>query len=198
MRIAHCFIYGDMWPKWILTEESGDILWEAMVHHVFLLQSFLGNIERVHAIAKKIRHPVFDSITFLVQGKDGDGIGEYERYAKAPFLGFQLFTYQGDRFEGDLFHDFVVRWSGRYPDGAPRYVRRFAKDLVIPFLKWKSSLQNPFAQSPYGRVTPYKRTFVVLIRQLLSFLRSQRTAPPVSAEEGLHVIRVWRRPGSPY
>jgi len=190
MRVAHYFIFGYMRPNWILTEESGGVLWEAMVHHAYLLQHFLGRIDRVYAVAKKIRHPVYDSITFLLQSEGGEGVGEYERYAKAPFLAFQLFTQQGDRFDGDLFNDFMMRWSSGYPSGTPRYLRRFARGLAIPFLKWRSSLQRPSTQSSYGRVTPYKRTFVILIRQLLSFLREEEPAPPVTAEEGLQAIRV--------
>jgi predicted dehydrogenase len=190
MRVAHYFIYEHLRPDWILTEETGGVLWEAMVHHTYLLQHFLGKTDRVYAVAKRIRHPVYDSITLILQGKGGDGIGEYERYAKAPFLGFQLFTQQGDRFDGDLFNDFVARWSSRHPDGTPRYLRRFARDLAIPFLKWRSRLQNPSIPSPYGQVTPYKRTFVMLIGQLLSSLRTQKPVPPVTAEEGLRTIRV--------
>ncbi|MDH7556949.1 MAG: hypothetical protein QHG94_08480 [Candidatus Methanosuratincola sp.] len=155
-----------------------------------MLQHFLGRIDRVYATAKKIRHPVCDSITLLLQSKEGDGVGEYERYAKAPFLGFQLFTQEGDRFDGDLFYDFVARWSNRYPSGTPRYLRRVARDLAIPFLKWRSYLQSPSTSSSCGRVTPYRRTFITLIRQLLSFLRMEKPEPPVTAEEGLQAIRV--------
>ena len=106
MRVVHFFIYGYARPNWILTEKSGGVLWEAMVHLTYLLQHFLGRTKRVYAVAKKIRHPVYDSITLVLQGEDGEGIGEYERYAKAPLLGFQLFTHEGDRFDGDCMHAF--------------------------------------------------------------------------------------------
>ena len=190
MRVTHFFIFGDTRPEWILTEESGGVLWEALVHHAYLLQYFLGPTERVHAIAKRIRHPVLDSITLLLESRDGPGIGEYERFAKAPLLTFQLFTEDGDRFDGDLFDDFVARWSGRVPMGTPRYVRRFTRDLAVPFLKWQGRIQQQQVLPSYGPVTPYKRTFVLLIWNLLSFLRGERPTPPVSAEEGLESIRV--------
>lgn len=96
---------------------------------------------RAYALAPGVRLVAvydLDSITLLLQSEEGDGIGEYERYAKAPLLGFQLFTREGDRFDGDLFYDFVVMWSNHYPSGTLRYLRRTARDLAIPFLKWKS------------------------------------------------------------
>jgi len=53
MRFSHFFIYNKIRPNWILTEETGGVLWEAMVHHVYMLEHFLGRIQTVYAVAKK-------------------------------------------------------------------------------------------------------------------------------------------------
>ena len=190
MRVTHFFIFGGIRPNWILTEQSGGILWEAMVHHIYLLQHFLGPIERVHAVARKVSHPVHDSITLLTESRGRPGLGEYERRANAPLLAFQLFTEQGDRFDGDLFEDFTLRWPSRHMAGIPDTLMRFSDDLAAPAQKWKSRMRKSVRLPSYGAVTPYKKTFYVIIRRFLSFLAGERPEPPVKAEEGLQTIGV--------
>jgi predicted dehydrogenase len=190
MRLAHFFIFSDLRPNWILTEESGGILWEAMVHHVYLLQHFLGQIDRVHALARRVRNPVYDSLTLLTQSQGRAGLGEYERSANAPLLAFQLFTEGGDRFDGDLFEDYVLRFPPRHRRGIPGPVRRLSDELAVPVQKWRSRVRRSVRLPSYGVVTPYKRTFYTLIREYLSFLAGNQSSVPVPAEEGLHTVRV--------
>ncbi len=190
MRVAHFFIFGSVGGDWILNEESGGLLWDEMVHQVYLLQYFMGSADRVYGLAKKIRNPVHDSITILLQGESGEGVAEYEWSSKAPLQTFQLFTKEGDRFDGDLDQDFLVRWSGSRPTGIPRYLRRFDRNLSLPLLKWRSQRKLRFDHPVYGHLTPYKGTFATVIGELLSFLRGERDGPPVDPGEGLQAIQV--------
>jgi predicted dehydrogenase len=190
MHFAHFFVYGDERPDWILSEESGGVFWEAMVHHVYVLQHFLGRIDRVYAIARKVRNPVYDSITIVTESDGRGGLAEYERYAMAPLLAFQVFTDEGVRFDGDLFGDFVLRWPPLRAHGMPRTLQGILDDFAIPIQRRRSRLRRSVRMRSYGAVTPYKRTFYVLIRRFLSFLAGQASTPPVMPEEGLQAIEV--------
>jgi predicted dehydrogenase len=190
MRFAHFFVFGYMRPSWILTEESGGVLWEAMVHHAYMLEHFLGRIDRVYAVARKVRNPVYDSLTLLTQSQGRPGLGEYERYSSDPLLGFQIFTDEGIRYDGDLFEDYVLRRPPHRRPVIPRTLARLSDDLAIPIHRWRSRTRRSVRQPSYGVVTPYKRTFYALIRQYVSYLLGERTSPPVMAEEGLRAIRV--------
>jgi len=190
MRLAHFFIFGAVGGDWILNEESGGLLWDEMVHQVYLLQYFLGLTDRVYGFAKKIHNSVYDSITILLESESGEGVGEYEWSSKAPLQTFQIFTKEGDRFDGDLDQDFLVRWSGSRPTGTPRYLRRFDRDLSLPLLKWRSRRKLPSNHHVYGHLTPYKGTFATVIGELVSFLKGERDRPPVEPGEGLRAIRV--------
>ena len=190
MRVAHFFIFGEVAGDWILNETSGGLLWDEMVHQVYLLQHFMGNAERVYGLAKKISSPVHDSITILLQNDSGEGAGEYEWSSKTPLQTLQIFTKEGDRFDVDLDQDFLVRWSGSRPTGTPRYLRRFDRDLSLPLLKWRSRRKLPSNHPVYGHLTPYKGTFATVISELISFLRGERDLPPIDPSEGLQAIRV--------
>jgi len=176
--------------SWIMTEESGGILWDALVHHTYLTLFFFGKIESVYATANKIKQPVHDSINIIFNSGSKIGLGELMWDAKEPMTKFQLFTEQGDRFDGDLDHDFVLRRSRRYKNYRITAFRSLFDDLYIPFVKWTGHLQNLFEMRSFERALPFEKTFFVLIRQLLSFLAGRRTSPPVTAEEGLQAIRV--------
>lgn len=190
MRLSHFFIYDDLRPRWILTEESGGVLWEAMVHLVYLLQHFLGGIDTVYSFARKGRNPVPDSFTLLTEGKGRGGVAEYERYANAPLLAFQLLTEEGDRFDVDMIDDAIIRFPPRHSRVMPFRLQRLSDDLSVPVSKWKNRLHRSVWQESYGTVTPFKRTFYVLITQYLSYIAGQRSFPPVFAEEGLQAIKV--------
>ena len=190
MRVSHFFAYRHAGPTWPTTEESGGLLWEALVHHVYLVQHFLGRIDSVSAVARKVKESVYDSITLVLRGGGGAGICEYEYDVKEPLATFQLITAEGDRFDGNLTHDFLLRRSRSYRNGAPGFLRRLSDDLYEPFARRLGYLDGFFEMRPYGVFSPYRRTFLMLIRQLLSFLAGQRASPPVPAEEGLQAIRV--------
>ncbi len=190
IHFAHFFVYGDKRPEWVLTEESGGVFWEAMVHHVYILQHFLGPIDRVYAIGRKVRNPVYDSITIVAESNGRGGLAEYERYAKAPLLALQVFTDEGVRFDGDLFGDFVLRWPSRPAHSMPRTLQGIMDDFAIPIQRRRGRLRRSVRTPSYGAVSPYKRTFYVLIGRFLSFIAGQVSAPPVMPEEGLNAIQV--------
>ncbi len=190
MLFVHLFIFGYMRPGWILSEESGGILWEAMVHYAYMFEHFLGRIDRVYAVARKVRNPVYDSITLLTQSQGRPGLGEYERFSEEPLLAFQVFTEEGIRYDGDLTEDFLLRRPPRHNPGIPGAVSRLSDDLSLPIHRWRSRMRKSVRQGSYGIVTPYRRSFYVLIRQYLSSLLGSQSAPAVMAEEGLRSVKV--------
>ena len=192
MRVTHFFIYDELRPRWILTEETGGVLWEAMVHLAYMLEHFLGKAESVYSFAKKSKkkNPVSDAFTLLTESEGRGGLAEYERYANSPLLRFQLLTENGDRIDGDLIDDTIMRFPRPKKRGIPFRLQRLSDDLYIPVTRWKNRLHRSVWQDSFGTVTPFKKTFYVLIGQYLSFIRGNRTSPPVMPEEGLSTIKV--------
>jgi predicted dehydrogenase len=73
----------------------------------------------------------------------------------------------------------------------PRTLQGILDDFAIPVQKRRGQLRRSVRTPSYGAVSPYKRTFYVLIGRFLSFIGGQgATAPPVMPEEGLHAIEV--------
>lgn len=191
IRVSHFFPYGHLRPAWPMTEEAGGILWEALVHHVYVVQHFLGEVESVSAVARRVRRPVWDSITLVLRCRGGVGVCEFEYDVMEPLEVFQLTTEEGDRFDGDFINDLVVRRSRSYrARGAPSFFERLSDDLYVPFVKRTQGLRRLMEMPSSGSVTPFTKTFFVLIRQYLSFLAGERASPPVAPQEGLKAIRV--------
>ncbi|MDA4127726.1 MAG: Gfo/Idh/MocA family oxidoreductase [Thaumarchaeota archaeon] len=184
------FIYSDMRPKWTMTDQEGGLLFESMVHHAYLLEHFLGRIERMHAVARRVKNPIFDSYTFLVNTSGPIGVSEFEWDSESPLLAFRIFTEEGVRFDGDLVGDFVLRWPSRRAISIPRTTRKILDDLAVPIQRWRSYIRMNTRMPGYGAVSPYKKTFYVLIRKYLSSIKKQESAPPVPPEEGLRAIEV--------
>ncbi|MDA4126249.1 MAG: Gfo/Idh/MocA family oxidoreductase [Thaumarchaeota archaeon] len=189
-HLTDFFIYSDMRPEWTLTDQEGGLLFESMVHHAYILEHFLGRIERVHAVARRIRSPISDSLTFLVNSDGPVGMAEFEWDSRAPLLTFQIFTEEGVRFDGDLVGDFTLRWPRRQIHSMPRTTQKILDDLAVPILRWRSYIRRNTRISGYGVVSPYKKTFYVLIRKYLTSIINQESTPPVPPEEGLRSIEV--------
>jgi len=189
MRVTQ-FFYP---PQKMILRESEDplgLLWDALVHHTYLTQFFFGKIDSVYATVKEVNHSIYDSITLLLHRDSKTSVNEFQWGAKEPMTKFQLITKQGDRFDGDLDHDFFLRRSRRYKNYRTTAYRSFFDDFSIPFVKWTGHIQNIFKMRSLKGALPFEKTFFILIRQLLSFLNGERSSPPVTAEEGLRAIRV--------
>ena len=177
-------------PSWVLREETGGILWESVVHQIYLLEHFLGRIESVYATAERIKPPVHDSFTLVLQGESAVGVSEYNCDVNEPLFEFQLVTREGDRFEGDLVHDFFLRRSSKSENREALALKSFSDDFYKPFAKWTGHLRDIVKMQSYQSAMPLAKTFYVLIGRLLSFLAEESSNLPVSAEEGLSSIRI--------
>jgi predicted dehydrogenase len=191
-RFSHFFAapYSDFGKTWILTEESGGVLWDGLVHHVYLCEDFLGRTESVYAVANKVKESVFDSVTLVLNSQGKTGLCEFEWGVREPLQVFQLLTERGDRFDCDLMHGLLLRRSRPYRNRKVTTLRSFSDDLRDPLIKWAQHLRDLFGKRPYEKALPYERTFFVLIGQLLAFLSGATSSPPVTADEGLQSIRV--------
>jgi len=192
MRVSHYFThaYPGWLERWRLTEDSGGILWDALVHHIYLTEHFLGQTQSVHAVAKKVKEQVFDSFTVVLENERRVGVCEFVWDTKESLFEFQLVGEEGDRFHADLIHDFVLRRSRSYRNRGVSALRSFSDDLHIPFMKWTGHLQNFLKIRSYPGALPFEKTFFTLIRQLLSFLAGASPSPPITAEEGLRAVKV--------
>jgi predicted dehydrogenase len=177
-------------PKWIVTEEYGGILWESMVHDVYLAEYLLGNIRSAMAFANKLGERVFDSLTLVLQEDRKVAVCQTEWAAREPVETIDVLTMEGDRFMIDLPHDLLLRRSRRYQGRRTTILRTMFDDLYDPALKWSRHLGRILRMGSYTNALPFERTFATVINQYLSFLAGATPTLPVPPEEGLRSIMV--------
>jgi len=182
--------HSDFTPAWVFLEETGGILWEAMVHHVYLLEHFLGKTQSVYAIAEKVRKPVHDSLTLILNSQGRPGIAEYEWNVKETQRTVQLMTTAGDRFDIDLSHDFVRRKSRQSGGRWKTAYMSLTDDVSTPILKWSHHVGHFLKTHSYNQGLPMEKAYFKVIGQLVSHLRGLNPSPPVAAEEGLESLLV--------
>ncbi len=193
MRFSYFFAqpFPGFMPKWVLTEENKGILWEAVVHSVYLSEYLLGRTESVYAVANRFNQPVYDSITVLLQSESRPSICEYDFDVKETQRALQAMTTAGDRFDADLTHDFLLRRSrGRSSNRWKAAFRSFRDDFSGPLSKWSGHILNFMKTRSYRQGLPMEKTCFRLIEQFLRFIGGESSASPVSAEEGLQSIKV--------
>lgn len=192
MRLSHFFAlpHVGFGENWILTEESGGVLWDGLVHHAYLTEYFLGETQSVLAVANRVNERVYDSITLLLRNHLKQGVCEFVWNVREPLQQLQLITAEGDRFDADLPHDLLLRRSRPYKNRRVTALRSFSDDLRDPFVKWTQHFQNVLTEAPYERALPFEMTFFTLIERYLSFLGGESSSPPVMAEEGLRSVKV--------
>jgi predicted dehydrogenase len=189
MRITHHFAYSKFVSSWRLSDDLGGLLWDCVVHPVYLVDHLLGPITSTYAAVRSVEEPVPDSFTVVLQNEKV-GLAEFIWSAKQPFFELQLIGEDGQCFHADLVHDCVLNWS-RDPMNRQKYVLGLiADDFRMPLSRWSRYLQNLLEIHSYPGALPFQRTFFVLIRQLASFLMGDQENPPVSPEEGVRAVRV--------
>lgn len=193
MNIFHSYpspIPGFTRPSWIMTEKSGGVLWESMVHDAYLSEYFMGRPTTVYCIADKIMEPVFDSITLILRSKEKVTVCQTEWNQREPVEFLQLITKQGDRFVADLPQDSLIRRSRLYRNRAVTIMRALYDDLHDPFVKWSAHLRNIAVMRSFEMALPFERTFRVLIQSFFAYLDGTLGSVPVPPDEGLRAIRI--------
>jgi predicted dehydrogenase len=192
LRFSYFFAqpHSGFTPSWVFEEATGGILWEALVHHVYLSLFFLGLPESVYAIVNKYRSAVPDSLTLVFRTHDAPTLCEYEWNAKETQRTFQVLTTAGDRFDLDLSHDFMRRRSRASGDRWRTARLSLSDDLGDPVRKWSRHVGSFLRTMSYSRGLPMEKAYYRLIGQLIAYLQGQASAPPTTAEEGLQSIAV--------
>ncbi len=192
VRFTHFFAlpYPGFGEKSILREEFGGVLWDSLVHHIYLTEFFIGQAQSIYASANRIKHPIDDSVTLILNGDGKAGVAEFEWDVKEPLQVFELVTAQGDRFEANLPHDLLLRRSRSYKGLRYTAIRSLTDNIHDPAVNWGKHLLNMMKLKPFEKALPFERTFFTLIGQYLFFLMGDSSSPPVSAEEGYRTIRV--------
>ena len=176
--------------EWVLREETGGILWEALVHHVYLSEHFLSKTREVYAVANKLRSPVHDSLTLILRNSGTHAICEYEWNTKETQRMFQLTTTSGDRFDSDLSHDFLRRRSRKSGDRWRSAYMSLSDDITSPTVKWALHVGSFLRARSYERGLPMEKSFFAMIGQFLSFIAGGSSDPPTTPQEGLQSIKV--------
>jgi predicted dehydrogenase len=174
---------------WRLSDDSGGLLWDTMVHSAYLIEHFLGPITSTYAAARRVKERVPDSFTVILQNEKV-GSAEFVWNAKKPFLELQLIGEDGQCFHADLVHDCILSWSRDLIDGRKYALGLVVNDIRVPIMRWSRYLRNFWEIRSHPGALPFQKTFFVLIGQLVSFLNGERHQPPVSPEQGLRAIRV--------
>ena len=176
--------------RWIMSEESGGILWERLVHQVYVVEHFLGQARSVYAAADSLKQPVYDAFTLVLRKEKRMAVCEHNWNAKETVSEARIVTETGDIFLADLVHDFAVRKSGGDKNRGTVGLRSMYYDLYTPSKKWLGYLRSFLEIRSYPGALPYNRAFLMLIRKLVSFLNDTSSNPPVTAEEGLRAVKV--------
>ncbi len=182
--------YPGFRPSWVTTEESGGLLWEMMVHDIYLVEYFLGEMSSIHAFASKLKESVFDSLTLVLRNREKIAICEGEWMVKEPVEVFSLLTREGDQFSVDMRHDLLLRKSRQYKDLRTTIFRTLHDDFHDPLLKWTKHISDAILSRSYRKALPFERTFFVLINEYLSYLRGLASTLPVLPEEGLRSVKI--------
>jgi predicted dehydrogenase len=189
MRVTHYFAYGRFLERWRLNEESGGLLWDAVVHPIYLTEHLMGPVSSVYAVARKVKEHAFDSFTIVLQN-ERIGVIEFAWNATQPLLEFQLLGEGGESFHGNLVYDVVTRKSREDSNFGAYLLGVAAQDLHFPKARAMRYFRNFWEIRSYPGALPFAKTFFTLIRRYLSFLRTESGNPPVPAEEGLRTVMV--------
>jgi predicted dehydrogenase len=192
VSITHFYptLYPELRPSWILTEQSGGVLWDSLVHDAYLTEYFLGETVTVHTFANKLKEAVFDSITLVLRNADKIAVCQTEWNAKEPVEILELLTREGDRFTVNLPHDLLLRKSRKYKNRSTTVLRTVYDDVHDPYLRWSAHLGRLMLGGSYEAAFPFERTFLVLIGEYVSYLTGLSPAPPVTGDEGLRSIKI--------
>ncbi len=182
-------------PAWVFTKATGGILWEAMVHHVYLTQHLLGEVQSVYAIGNKYRQPVHDSLTLVLQCSGRPALMEYEWDVKETQRALQLMTTKGDRFDLDLSHDIILRKSRRSGGRWRTAYMSLSDDVRTPVVKWGQHLGHFLKTGSYLKGLPMEEAYFGLIGRFLSFVGGKEPSPPTTAAEGLQAVRTLEAAG---
>jgi predicted dehydrogenase len=192
MRFSYFFAqpHQGFTQTWVFSEETGGVLWEAMVHHVYLSQFLMGNAQRVYAVANKLRQPVPDSLTLIIQSSSSKPtICEYEWNVKETQRIMQLMTTAGDRFDIDVSHDLLLRKSRRVGDRWRSARLSLYDDLSMPFVRWGTHLGRMLASGSMKKTLAMDVACFALIGEVISFIAGEIQSQPTTPDEGISAIR---------
>lgn len=173
---------------WTGKGKEGGILWEGGTHAAYVQRFFLGQIDRVSAISKRVLCPVDDNFCVLTQSKSGAfGLIELSCWkARADWFHCSIDSEGGERFELDSSFDYFaitrpreygtigINWLAHVLGDA----RRFSQMRMGYAMKYLSS----------GRIRFTRRRHLMLIRQFIESLNNH-SPPPVTAQDGVETIR---------
>jgi predicted dehydrogenase len=122
-------------PSWILTPESGGILWETGYHCAYLQLNFLQNIEKVFAIGTKVKNPVHDHFLVLLHAANQTiGVIELSWLANKLEVKFDL-TSEQDKQINILNYDYVSEQPEKLPKSIIRGLYEDQKSAIKKWIK---------------------------------------------------------------
>lgn len=175
-----------MTPEWAKREDTGGILWEALVHPVYIALYLMGSVRSVFALGSKSVMPVHDNFNVLLEGSGGArGYVEYSLNQRESKFTLDVTTEEGQRFEGDFRTDSLHSKDREFRGYTWDTFRSLYDDILRPVGKWSRHSLNVLVR----RMTPDQRTRLVLMREVASYLRGEGEVP-VTGEEGLQTVGI--------
>lgn len=169
-------------PNWIMTPEEGGVLWETGCHTAYLQLHFLKGVDRVFAVGSRVKHPVHDQFTVLLQTPENTfGITEVSWLAKRPERIFELSSSDGRRIQ-ILDYNYLQEIPEKTPRGL---VSGFYSDQRMIMKKWMTTTLDSIRKGDMGYCLPHH----TLISKYIEALRVDSEVP-VKPEEGKRAVNL--------
>ncbi len=167
---------------------SGGALGDALPHPIYLAREFLGDVEPVAVYPKKmgnLDHMRFDEVQIILEGEKG--VGTIISSCNWPSLWMIDIFGTKKNVHGNLHNSVVITYGGKTDMGkgiASLYAREnLQRSFNILTDTFVAGLN--FIQGKHRGIPASIRAFIESIQD--------GTEPPVTAEDGREVLRVWEK-----
>ena len=169
--------------NWNVSPEEKGILWEVGCHHVYLQLHFLQNVKEVYAVGSKVKYPVHDEFTVLLNTPSTRyGVMEISWISKETDVAYELSSSDGKRAAIYPDFDYIFEKLDSPPESLASAARSAFSDEKRVLRKWVRFGLNYFRNTKY---VPH----LTLIGKYVDSLRNN-TSPPVTPEDGKKTIRL--------
>jgi predicted dehydrogenase len=173
--------------QWVTDSKEGGFLWEVGAHPLYIEDWFLGEIDSVYAISKRIALPSDDRLYVLLRARSGAvGIIESTVGSKMYAESYHAFieTTTEDRIAVDFVTDseLVRKASSRHG-----FATALTNDMwhdIVKLYRDRFVYAAAYLSRPH---IFYSRTHLTLITKFLDSIES-KSPPPVTGEDGLRNI----------
>ena len=169
----------------------GGVFGDAIVHPIYLARAFLGDIEPIAVYpvksgkVKQLSHMKFDEVQVILQGKKG--MGTIISSCNWPdLLSIDIFGTERN-IHGNLNNSYVVIYGGKTNMG-----QGLALQYGVENLKRSLQILGSTLSIAIKMLLGRHRGVPAAISQFYESIQNS-TEPPVTAEDGREVLRIWEK-----